>query len=88
MKTVLDKLSDKQAKHELDSRTNWLFAAAIVTFFIFWPFAGAVVALGFRNFLLTYHKGSKNREDITKIRVLSGGAVAIALSSLIINLAA
>ena len=87
MKTVLDKLSDKQAQKEVEQRTYWLFASSIITFFILWPLAFAVAILGPRNFILTYHKGNRKRKDLLKIRVFTGIAVALSVITLVINFA-
>lgn len=85
MKTVLDKLSNEQARKEVDTYTKWLLIVSIITFFIFWPIAYGVVMLGFRNFLLTYHKGNRKRDDITRLRIMSGSALVISIATIAIN---
>ena len=69
MKTVLNKLSDEQARKEVDSRTYWLFGTSIVTLLIFWPVAFVVVVLGPRNFMLTYRNVSLAAVLVTSVHV-------------------
>lgn len=88
MKTVLSKLSDRKAQEEVKKYSYVSLALSVVSLFVFWWLAIAGVALGARAFVLTYHRGNKANKDLTKFRVLSGGALVAGLASLIWSLTA
>lgn len=79
---MLDKLPDEKAKKELKSFTYASLIISVVTLFVFWWLAVASIALGLRAFLLTYHKGNKERKDLVKFKVMSIIAIVLSVVSL------
>ena len=84
--TILGKLTDEKAQKEVKQFSLWGLIIALVTFFIFWPLAVAGLAFGGRAFLLTYHKGNKNRKDLTALRAMSGIAALLSAATLVLNI--
>lgn len=82
MKTILDKLTDEQAKKELGPYTLWGAALSGISLIVFWFLGIAGLALASRALLLTWHKGNKNQKDIFWYRAAAIFAVTAGLVSI------
>lgn len=71
MKTVLSIVSPEKAPKELKVFATVSAVAAAISIFVFWWLAFVAVATSGRAFLLSFHKGTRDMQNVWLYRILA-----------------
>lgn len=81
MKTILSKLSNKQAQKEIKQFAYASIISSAISLLIFWWLAMVGIFLGVRGLMLTWHRGNGNNKSLVLYRVLSATGIIIGIIS-------